>query len=140
MKFSAYEKTSETETFLVGGVLPLRRLFDHFHPNFDGKKFWGAIIYSPLFRKHDEEEHRRHKQRLLHARKNVVKYPRSTLNTRLTMSKKECRGTIITSLADSMIAIHFLEAILQMIIEDSDRSGSGGSFKANIRWMWTCIS
>lgn len=139
MKFSAYEKTSETEIFLVG-VLPLCRLSDHFHPNFDGQKFWGAIIYSPLFRKHYEEEHCRHKQRLLHARKSVVEHPRSTPNTRLTRGKKELRGTIITSLADSMVAIHRLEAILQMIMEDSDRSGSGGSFSANIRWMWTCVS
>ena len=139
MKFFAYEKTLVTEIFLVG-VVPLRSLSDHFHPNFDGQKFRGAIIYSPLFRKHYEKEHRRHKQRLLHTGKNAAEYPRKTPNTRLTRGKKELRGTIITSLADSMIAIHFLEAILQIIIEDSDRSGSGGSFRANIRWMWTCVS
>lgn len=49
-------------------------------------------------------------------------------------------GVTSTSLADSIIPMHCLAALLQMIMEDAVNSGSGGSLSANILWMCNCIS
>lgn len=58
------------------------------------------------------------------------------------LTAKTCvqSGVNNTSLADSMIPMHCLAALLQMIMEGVANSRSGGSLSANIRWMCSCIS
>jgi hypothetical protein len=122
-----------------GSKIPFCSSSNHLNPRLDGLKLGGIVVDTLFLPKHQEKEYRRCKHRLLKMLEDV-EHPQEGTGISLTINEKQWKGTIITSFADSMTAIHCFDAFLQIIMEETDSSGSGGSLRANVRWMWSCVS